>query len=89
MQRSKALQASSPDDLFSVVSADYRPIYHAVDHALLSQTPKARYLAGFGARFVTILTTHFPSWFLDIFLTSSTLFYREKGLEPPTNMKFE
>ena len=72
-----------------VVSSDYSPVYISVEHALLSQRPKARYFAGTGAQISVTLATHCPNWFLDWLFTSSPALYLEKGLLPPNNMQFD
>ena len=72
-----------------VISPDYSPVYIAVEHALLSQRPKARYFAGTGARVMITLVTHCPNWFLDWLLTSNPAVFLEKGLLPPDNMQFD
>ena len=91
LERSTRLEKADPNSRAKKMGAsdDFSPIYHAVEHALLSATPRARYPAGSGARFALSLMTHFPSLFLDYMLCASTITCREKGLAPPRNMEFD
>ena len=70
-------------------SQDLSPVYLAVDDALLSQTPKARYNVGQGCSLMMALMNCLPSSLLDVILTESPNTYLEKDIEPPVNMKFE
>ena len=71
------------------VSSDFSSVFLGVDHALLSRTPKARYPVGYGSQLTMFIMNHCPNWMLDLILTASTFTYREKGLKPPPNMRFE
>ena len=86
--RAKSYPADSTAKKYALPS-DYSPVHLAVDHALLSRTPKARYCAGFGARFIMAMMTHLPNWLLDFLLMSNSYTCREIDLEPVVNMKFD
>lgn len=91
MERSTSIERAKTNTVAKELraSSDYTPLYHAVDHALLSKTPRARYPAGRGARFALSLMAHCPSWLADFILTFTTVTYLEKGLEPLVNMTFD
>ena len=93
---SKSQQAYYTDTYFKTVierfqeraksaSTDLTPVYIAVDDALLSQTPKARYYVGQGCSIIMTLMNIFPSWLLDGIITGSPNTYLERGIEPAVN----
>ncbi|XP_072033437.1 D-beta-hydroxybutyrate dehydrogenase, mitochondrial-like [Amphiura filiformis] len=88
IERSKGVDVAAGKSTANYL-ADYSPIFLGVDHALLSQTPKARYNLGFGCSLIMAVLIHLPNWLLDFLLTFSPITYREIDLEPRVNMKFE
>ena len=70
-------------------SDDFSPIYHAVEHALLSQTPRVRYPVGGGSILIAAIMDHCPSGVSDFVVTATNLLDFSKGLKPPLNMIFE
>ena len=64
-----------------VLLSDFSAVFHAVDSALLSKTPKAHYSVGPGSTIMMALATHCPYWLLDLLLTATNYTNPEPKLE--------